>query len=147
MKHLVLVIALAAFSTSALAEVTPEQKALVEKSLLSWTAFECSVLAEQKEDPVEAERLFMLGYDEGMEFLRAIERATEAEEPTLIVLLNAPLGFVRRMSGPTNDFRLGRIYEAATENVFDKVFTDMDQTHRWFAAKSEFRKRNCSLLK
>ena len=92
MKHLVLAIALAAFSTSALAQVTPEQKALVEKSLLSWTAFECSVLAEQKEDPVEAERLFMLGYDEGMEFLRAIERATEAEEPTLIVLLNAPLG-------------------------------------------------------
>ena len=51
------------------------------------------------------------------------------------------------MSGPTNDFRLGRIYEAAIENVFDKVFTDMDQAHRWLKAKSEFRERNCSLLK
>ncbi len=132
-----LLLALLLAASPALAEITPEEgKALVEKSLLSWTAFECSVLAEQKEDPVEAERLFMLGYDEGMEFLRAIERATEAEEPTLIVLLNAPLGFVRRMSGPTNDFRLGRIYEAAIEAVFDKVFTDMDQTHRWFKAKS-----------
>ncbi len=60
-------------ATPALAEVTPEQRALAEKSMLSVSAFECSVHAEKKGDPAEQERLFLLGYEAGMAFLRALE--------------------------------------------------------------------------
>lgn len=44
-------------ATPGLADVTPEQKALAEKSALAVTAFECSVLAEKADDRAEQERL------------------------------------------------------------------------------------------
>ena len=87
----------------------------------------------------------MLGYEEGMAFLRALidteELTPEAATSTAI------LHFTLRLEGPTHDFRLGRIYEAAVEVVYDEVFTgkdfDLHQPEAW----NEYHKRNCRLLK
>jgi len=56
------------------------------------------------------------------------------------------LGVASRLSGPSHDFRLGRIFEAAAEEVNSKVLTSSDKAKRWFQAKAEFRRRNCRLL-
>jgi hypothetical protein len=128
-----------------LAEVTPEQKALADKSLLSWRAFECSVLAEKAGKKAEQARLFQLGYDEGMAFLRALVDTGELTSDA--VNSHAAIAFTWRLGGPTHDFRLGRVYEGAIEVVYDEVFAgkepDLHQPEAW----SEFHKRNCALLK
>lgn len=131
-------------ATPASAQVAPEQRALAEKSVLSWRAFECSVLAEQKGDPAEQERLFSLGYEEGMAFLRALE----AEELTREALdQHAAWRFTFRLGGPSHDFRLGRIFEGVAEEVHSNVLTDRDDEVQRMQAENEFARRNCGLLK
>jgi len=131
-------------ATPALAEVTPEQRALAERSVLSLRAFECSVLAEKKGDPAEQERLFLLGYEEGMTFLRAFEAEKLTEEA---LRKHAALGFMFRLGGPSHDFRLGRIFEAMAEEVFSNVFTGRDDELQRIQAGNEFNRRSCGLLK
>ena len=142
--HRLALLALLLAATPALAEVTPEQKALAEKARLSLTAFACSVLAEKKGDPAEQSRLFMLGYDEGMTFLQALEAGELTDEA---INEHVPVAFLWSLGGPTHDFSLGRVYEGAVEAVYDRVFTDTDETIRKLEAENEFRRRNCGLLK
>ncbi len=137
------VFAIVLSATPALAEVTLEQRALANKSMLSWSAFECSVLAENMGDPVEQERLFLLGHKEGMAFLRALE----AEElPKEAVQKYASLKFIWRLGGPSHDFLLGRIYEAAAEGMYSYVLTATDDLVQRTQALREFDRRNCGLL-
>lgn len=132
------------YSMHALAEAASERTMIAEKSVLSWRAFECSVLAEKKGDIAEQERLFRLGYDEGMIFLRALD-AGKLNRETLRA--HAAWRFTFRLGGPSHDFRLGRIFEAAADEVYGQVFTGTDEELQRLEASNEFTRRNCSLLR
>lgn len=129
----------AALPVPALAE---DERATVERSRLSWEAFQCSTLAELSGDPEQQERLFTLGYDEGMAFLRAVDaEEVSAEE----AWAHSPAAFSLRLGGPSHDFRLGRIYEATITAVYDQVYEDGAGLRQ--RAEREFEGRNCGLLK
>ena len=57
-----------------------DQRSIAERSMKSWRALECSVLAEGMSDQGEQERLFRLGYAEGIAFLEALEAGEVADE-------------------------------------------------------------------
>jgi hypothetical protein len=39
----------------------------------AWSAFECSSLASKSNDAKEQERLFLFGYDQGKQFIAAVQ--------------------------------------------------------------------------
>jgi hypothetical protein len=49
-----------------------------ETALLSWSAFTCVMFAEETQ--VEQERLFLLGYDSGKQFLEAARKGVITKE-------------------------------------------------------------------
>lgn len=117
---------------------------LAKKSLKSWRAFECSILAEKIGDSQEQVRLFQVGYTEGMAFLKALseERLTADD-----VRKHAPLSFTFRLGGPSHDFRMGRIFEGAVSKVFKDVLKEETDTELvQLLAENEFRRRNCALI-
>ena len=122
-------------------EPTDADRALARKSFLTVQAFECSVLAQGANDLVAAERLFRFGYDEGLAWLEAAEAGELHEE----LRDDAPLGLLMLLGGPSHDFRLGRIYGYATDQVYENVY-DGEPSHQT-SAKHEYHRRNCDLLR
>lgn len=121
-------------------EPTDEDRALAQKSFLTVQAFECSVLARGANDPVAAERLFRLGYEEGLAWLRAAEAGELHEE----LQNDAPLYLLMLLGGPSHDFRLGRIFGYATDQVYENVYDGQPSDE--ISAKHEYHRRNCDLL-
>lgn len=88
-------------------------------------AFQCSTFAELSGDAAEQARLFETGMRVGREFLQALRsdqiprEAVSAEVPVRILFL---------VGGPSIDFALGRIFESASSDAFDKVAKNADGT-------------------
>ena len=82
---------------------------------LMWAAFVCSTYAELSHDQPEQERLFAVGYAAGRRLLD--EWATLPEETRSKV----PVGVLLRLGGPSVEFIIGRIFEGAADDAFDKV--------------------------
>ena len=122
-------------------EPTDEDRALAQKSFLTVQAFECSVLAQGANDLVAAERLFRLGYDEGSAWLRAAEAGELHEE----LQEDAPLYLLILLGGPSHDFRLGRIYGYAIDQVYENIYDGEPSDE--ISAKNEYHRRNCDLLR
>ncbi|RDH81053.1 MAG: hypothetical protein DIZ80_13105 [endosymbiont of Galathealinum brachiosum] len=82
-----------------------------------WSAFVCSEYAGIYGNRNEQKRLFEVGFQVGREFINGIKNKTipdsEAE--------NTPIGILMRLSGPTTDFAIGRIFEGASGSAHDKV--------------------------
>lgn len=83
-----------------------------------FTAWTCSVFAELKGDADEQRRLFDLGYGSGQGFLDALAAGKVSRED---IRANVPLAVSMRLGGPSPDFILGQIFEAAAEDAYDKV--------------------------
>ena len=124
--------------------------------LLMWSAFVCSNYAEMFGDIQEQKRLFDIGYDAGTKFLVGIKNKTipdaEASRAPWVVLMG--------LGGPTNDFVIGRIFEAAAEDAHDKVVkTDKNglpilDPSDWISDKlkvqkadNKYRSSNCALIR
>lgn len=113
----------------------------------AWSSFECSALAAQFGDTKEQERLFLHGYNEGKVFIAAVQarkvdqRDLSAEMPWLMGLL---------LEGPTPDFMLGRIYEAAQDAALKPVLSSASGSNpddlKRTLARSEYDKKNCRLI-
>jgi hypothetical protein len=136
------------FLMSASVSLATTSKEYCIKAMLSWEAFECSSLASKAGDTEEQARLFILGYKEGLEFIKAVQKKKVTNED-----LNSeiPVGFLLRLEGPTPDFMLGRIFEAAQENALEKVYYTNGKYNSSEAqkqiAEDELRKRNASYLR
>jgi hypothetical protein len=109
-----------------------------KQALLTLSAFECSAVAPTES---EVQRLFMLGYKAGHEFIeyagRNQDRYNELIRPNVPILWNTT-------SGPTPDFVLGRIYSFMVDDVYDNYVADEKQ---WKMKKDTmYRKKNCALL-
>lgn len=115
-------------------------------SRTAWAAFECSSLASILEKPKEQERLFLVGYDRGKEFIGAL-RAKKIKPEDLHSI--APSGFLMLAQGPTPDFILGRVFESAQENVLKDVITGasvLDKDLQQSIASRKFTAANCEVL-
>jgi hypothetical protein len=112
-----------------------------------WSAFECSSLASQMKNQKEQERLFNFGYKNGLAFISAlqaqkIERKHISEE--------VPIGVTFLLQGPTPDFILGRIFEAAQDEALKGILKTGDSMNsddvQKLLAQSKYTKQNCRLL-
>ncbi len=132
------------FEPSSMAQSSREY-AVMSRS--AWSAFECSALAAQFKDTKEQERLFVYGYKEGKTFIAALQarkidqRDLSSETPWLMGLL---------LEGPTPDFMLGRMYEAAQEAALKPVLKTANSLNpddlRRTLAQNEYNKMNCRLI-
>jgi hypothetical protein len=113
----------------------------------AWSAFQCSVLAEKANNMAEQKRLFEYGYAQGLKFVAALESGSAKTED---VPGAAPFSMLLLLRGPTPDFALGRIFEAALRSALEDVFAAGDayasEKLQESAATREFWKRNCSLI-
>jgi hypothetical protein len=82
-----------------------------------WSAFSCGIYAEMSGNISEQERLFEVGITAGRNFVDGIRNKTITDTE----VRKAPIGVLMRMNGPSTDFIIGRIFEAAAEDAFDRV--------------------------
>src|SRR5215831_12849314 len=80
----------------------------------TWAAFECSMYAK---DDKETDRLFVVGYQAGTTFLQAAKAGKVAKGTWQRV----PVGISWNLTGPTNDFMLGVIYQSALDEGIRKL--------------------------
>lgn len=124
-----------------------DSKDYVVMARAAWSAFECSSLASKSKNPKEQERLFLFGYDQGHRFIAALaaQKVTREDLST-----EAPLSFLLLLEGPTADFMLGRIFEAAQKSALEgahksgKSFNSEEMQEA--IAKNKFWKLNCQLI-
>lgn len=113
----------------------------------AWSAFECSSLASKSGDAKEQERLFLFGYDQGKKFIAAVQAKKVKEQD---VSSEAPLMMLLLLQGPSADFMLGRVFEAAQESALKDVYKTGEVFHDDEAqkenAKTKFWKLNCQLI-
>jgi hypothetical protein len=113
----------------------------------AWSAFECSSLASQMKDPQEQQRLFMYGYKQGLAFISALQ-AKKIQQSDMSSI--PPVGMLWLLEGPTPDFMLGRVYEAAQDYALKDVFKTGEHVNSTEAqktiAQNEFSKKNCRLI-
>ena len=113
----------------------------------AWSAFQCSVLAEKSKNMAEQKRLFAFGYDQGLKFIAALESGTAKKDELTGA---APFSMLLLLQGPTPDFALGRIFEAALRSALEDVFASAESYGsariQESIAAAEFLKRNCTLI-
>ena len=122
-----------------------------------WNGWVCSIYAELKGDATEQERLFTLGYEKGQQFVEAAAAGniTPEEGRTMIPMVVGML-----MAGPTHEFILGRIFEAAAGQGFEDVVAEdasgmpvepADHVHdeglRVLIATERYARSNCELIR
>ncbi|MCG6950762.1 MAG: hypothetical protein LJE90_00185 [Betaproteobacteria bacterium] len=139
----------AAFATLAFAQPSaasdPNRYGLMAQS--AWSAFQCSVLAEKAQHMSEQKRLFDFGYAQGRKFIAALQSGTTKPED---VADAAPFSMLILVQGPSADFALGRIFEAALRAALEDVFASAEAYDSTAMQESiatrEFMKRNCRLI-
>lgn len=140
-----LVLSLPAFSASF--SFAQTSKVYAGMARATWAAFECTALASHTRNGAEQERLFKYGYRTGLSFIAALQagkidrKDLSTEAPWLMMLL---------LQGPTPDFMLGRVYEAAQDAALKNVLhtggsLNSEDTQR-VLAHSEYNSRNCQLI-
>ncbi len=116
-------------------------------SRTSWSAFECSALASKIGNTEQQQKLFLYGYETGISFIEAlrdgrIEREDISRETPLIMMM--------LLQGPSPDFMLGRVFEAAMEAAFEGVYetngNSNDDEVQAMLAESKYQEQNCNLL-
>jgi len=132
------------FASMSVAE-TSKDYAIMARA--AWSAFECSSLASKNGDAKEQQRLFLFGYDQGKQFIAAVQ-AKQVKGQDLSS--EAPLGMLLLLQGPSADFMLGRVFDAAQESALEDVYKTGEVFHDDEAqksnAKNKFWKLNCQLI-
>jgi len=124
--------------------------------LTTWSAFSCATFASLAGDEDEQKRLFNVGYEAGTQFVAGLKDGTTSQ----VDRTNAPVAVLLLLAGPTTDFIVGRIFEAATGHAFDAVVKEDAQglplfdPARWAEgelrtskARNKYRDSNCALMR
>jgi hypothetical protein len=124
--------------------------------LVMWSAFKCATYAELSGDEREQKRLFDIGYSAGKSFFDGIKNQTISEAKRR----EAPVGVLLRSGGPSIDFMIGRVFEGAVEDAYDKVVKEDNSglpildPSKWadgelkvIKAQNKYRGSNCALIK
>ena len=152
----VIVLGVACNGTTATSAQRASESANADTGRLLWSALQCSVYAEMSQKPQEQERLFRLGYDNGKRFIDGVRSKTIGESE----INEVPIGVLSAMAGPTTEFVLGRIYEAAMQDAYDRVEKKdpagkdtpiqewvLEKDVLAIRAGTEYLVRNCALLR
>lgn len=127
--------------------VADESKDYAIKALATWSAFECASIASMSKDAKEQERLFLFGYEQGRQFITALQAGKIKREH---LSNQAPWGLLLLLEGPTPDFMLGRIFESAQDNALNDIFKTGEHFNsdeeQLTLAKTKFRQLNCQLI-
>lgn len=121
-----------------------------------WSAFSCAAYAEMAGDESEQKRLFNIGYTAGQKFISGIRDTSISEADAR----EAPIGVLMYLSGPSIDFMLGRVFENATQDAFDRIVKMdsggmpilnplewvSDEEVKKIKAETKFRNSNCELI-
>jgi len=144
MRKVILMLLLTFVTNTAKAESSKDYSMMGK---IAWSAFECSSLASVAEDEKEQRRLFMIGYEQGKQFLDALiaKKINQSDLSSIV-----PSGFVMLIEGPTPDFVLGRLFAATQENALDGVFVSEGKYNpkdlQKIIAERRFHERNCRLI-
>lgn len=113
----------------------------------TWSAFECSVLAERSKKTKEQERLFVFGYEKGLEFINALKQNKIKQKD---LKSEVPLYVLWSLEGPTADFMLGRIFEVVVDSILKDVIKTGTQINsneeQKIISQNKFFKQNCQLI-
>lgn len=144
-KLLFSIIAISFFLANPAMAESSKEYAIMGKG--TWSAFECSALAEKSKNPKEQERLFKYGYAQGLKFIEAIQQNKVKRED---LSSESPLGMLLLLQGPTPDFMLGRVFEGALDSALKDVYTTGEQFNteemQETIAENKFWKQNCQLI-
>lgn len=154
-SRVVSAIALALLPQILFAQHSDAQPPKANTARLMWSAFSCAAFAEMSGDKKEHERLFKLGYRAGKAFVDSVRTKTISDTE----LKEAPVGVLWHMGGPTTDFIVGRIFEAATGDAYDQVVKEdssgllITDPRKWaddelkvIRAKNMYQRSNCALV-
>lgn len=154
LKTLVVTAALALFVGGQGVAQVPVQRP--NSGLTTWSAFSCATFASLAGDDNEQKRLFNVGYEAGSQFVGGLKDGTTGQADRE----NTPVAVLLLLSGPSTDFVVGRIFEAATGHAFDAVVKQDAQglsildSSRWAQgelrtsiAQNKYRDSNCALLR
>lgn len=117
-----------------------------EAGRVVWAAFECHALANVIGDSATSERSFLHGMEQGRQFLKDMQ---DGRIVATDIRAEVPMGVLDALSGSSNDFILGRIFESATQVAlrdFQAVSLDNYMEERRTYAQSRFTELNCRLL-
>lgn len=122
-------------------------KAKAQLARKMFSAFQCSMFAEIAKKDGETQRLFEIGVDAGRTFLGAL-RKNEIPEDALRT--HVPLmGVAMLLNGPSDDFIIGRIYENASREAYNKIIPDgesISEEVKKLKAVSTYTSANCELI-
>jgi hypothetical protein len=123
---------------------------------IMWSAFSCATFAEMSGDKKEQGRLFELGYETGKIFVDGVRTKTISEAE----IEEAPVGVLWHVAGPTTEFVIGRIFEAAINDAYEKVVKEdsaglpITDPSKWandelkiIRAKNKYLSSNCALIR
>jgi hypothetical protein len=122
-----------------------------------FAAFQCATFAELSGDAEEHQRLFGLGITTGRTFLTAARNNEFSREEAN---QNVPLIVLMLLEGPSDDFILGRMFESAMRDAYDKVVIEREDglgnlpngemrtgALRKIVAENRYRASNCELVR
>lgn len=134
MRGAIIVLALATAVLPAFGQQDTEY--IQEKALLAVAAFDCSVVAT---DEAEVERLFLLGYESGREFLNLVRGDIEDLDFEVLPLWTL-------YGGPSTDFILGQVYANRVNSVYDSR-SNLDSESAWTERMTLlYERRNCRFV-
>lgn len=134
------------FATPANAETSLEYAKLSQKI---FAAFQCSIAARDANKHDARKRLFTLGLESGKVFLEALQQGKIDKKD---VGNTVAMGVLASLAGPSNDFIMGRLWESAIKNYYDKSTENcercsFDEELKVMKGNSYYRDKNCEFLK
>jgi hypothetical protein len=121
-----------------------------------FVAFQCATFAELSGEDEEHQRLFQLGITTGRAFLRAARNNEISEEEAS---QNIPWVVMLLLGGPSDDFMLGRMFETAMQDAYDKVIKKSEDgsdlpisdwrvgAFRKAVAEDKYNSANCDIVR
>jgi len=112
-------------------------------------AFQCSIAAEHAKKPDAQKRLFTLGVESGRVFLKAVQQGKVKRED---ISKTVAIAVTMRLKGPSIDFMLGSMWEAALEHYYKKLTENCDSCVsddglKKMKGENNYRVQNCEFLK
>lgn len=151
-----LTVAILAFASQALLVERASAEGKPNLARVMWSAFSCATYAEMSGNKHDQARLFEVGYKAGRTFVDGVRNKTIPDTEAK----DAPIGVLMLMSGPTTDFVIGRIFEAAMGDAYDEVVKEdsaglpildpskwADGKLKVIRAKNKYQSSNCTLIR
>lgn len=95
-----------------------ESELLVRSGRISWAAAVCATYAELSGDKKNQERYFLISLREGRSFFQGLSNNKILPKDASS---NLPFIMYDSFSGPSDEFKLGSMYQIATRSAFDEI--------------------------